>query len=80
MKDIDFNKDYTLENKVVRLRPLIKEDVKVLSDFSINEPNLWKYSLTPADGLENLKNYVNLALEGRRNKTSYPFIVYDKRT
>ncbi len=80
MKEIDFNIDYILENKVTLLRPLTKEDFKNLSEFSINEPNLWKYSLTPADGLVNLKNYVHLALEGRRNKTSYPFIVYDKRT
>jgi RimJ/RimL family protein N-acetyltransferase len=80
MNDLDFDKDYILENKIARLRPLIKEDIKNLSVFSINEPNLWKYSLTPADGLENLENYVHQALEGRRNKTSYPFIVYDKRT
>ena len=80
MKDIDFNKEYILENDLVRLRPLNEGDIKNLSEFSINEPNLWKYSLTPADGLENLKKYVHLALEGRRNKTSYPFIVFDKRT
>jgi RimJ/RimL family protein N-acetyltransferase len=80
MTDLDFDKDYIFENKVVRLRPLIKEDIKNILEFSINEPNLWEYSLTPANGLENLVNYVHLALEGRRNKTSYPFIVYDKRT
>ena len=80
MRDLDFSKDYILENNVTRLRPLIEEDIKTLSHFSINEPDLWTYSLTSADGIENLKNYVHLALEGRKNKTSYPFIVYDKRT
>ncbi|MGK0427890.1 MAG: RimJ/RimL family protein N-acetyltransferase [Ulvibacter sp.] len=80
MHDLDFDKDYILENKEVRLRPLTIDDIISLSEFSINEPNLWKYSLTPADGLEHLENYINLALEGRRNSTSYPFIVYDKRT
>ena len=79
MIDLDFDHDYILENKVVLLRPMIEEDIKNLSEFSINEPNLWEYSLTPADGLENLENYVHLALEARKNKTSYPFIVYDKR-
>ena len=80
MRDLDFSKDYILENNVTRLRPLIEEDIKTLSHFSIYEPDLWTYSLTSADGIENLKNYVHLALEGRKNKTSYPFIVYDKRT
>jgi RimJ/RimL family protein N-acetyltransferase len=80
MNELDFDEDYIFENKVVRLRPLIEEDIKNLTEFSINEPDLWEYSLTPANGLENLKNYVHLALEGRRNKNSYPFIVYDKRT
>ena len=34
----------------------------------------------PANGLENLKKYISLALEERKKKTSYPFIVFDKRT
>ena len=80
MNEFDFNTDYILENDVARLRPLVEKDTKFLSEFSINEPNLWEYSLTPANGLENLENYVRLALEGRRNKNSYPFIVFDKRT
>jgi RimJ/RimL family protein N-acetyltransferase len=80
MNEFDFSTDCILENHIARLRPLVGKDIKFLSDFSINEPNLWRYSLTPADGLENLKKYLHLAIEGRRNKTSYPFIVYDKRT
>ena len=76
----DFNKEYILENERVLLRPLCLEDEEHLSYFSINEPTLWQYSLIPANGIENLKNYLNIALQGRVSKTSYPFIVFDKKT
>lgn len=75
-----FSKDYVLENDVVKLRPLLKEDLDCLADFSINEPELWKYSLVPANGLKNLKLYIEDALKSKENKTAYPFIVIDKKT
>ena len=75
----DFNEEYILENDIVRLSPLKKSDFESLLYFSINEPELWTYSLLPADSKENLKKYLELALEGRKNKKEYPFIVYDKR-
>ncbi len=78
MTNLDFNADIILENDRVQLRPLLKEDVKNLSKFSIQESDLWTHSLVPASGLKNLKKYVDLALESRKNNTSYPFIVYDK--
>ena len=80
METPTFSEDYFLENEIVRLRPLNQKDVNSLSLFSTNEPELWKYSLTPADGLENLKKYIEIALKGREDKTSYPFVVFDKRT
>ncbi len=75
---LDFTQDYILENDVVLLRPLNGYDIKHLLSFSLNEPELWRYSLTSADGEENLKSYVKLALESRSAETGYPFIVYDK--
>jgi RimJ/RimL family protein N-acetyltransferase len=36
--------------------------------------------LVTADGEENLRNYMNIALQNRINKIEYPFIVFDKRT
>ena len=80
MINFDFKTDIILENDRVQLRPLQEDDIKNLSGFSINEPDLWTYSLVPASGLDNLKKYIDLALEGRKNNTSYPFIVFDKRT
>jgi len=76
---VDFKKNYILDNGFVQLRPLQADDCKHLLPFSLKEPELWKYSLTPGNGEENLKKYIALALEGRANKNAYPFIVYDKR-
>lgn len=69
-----------LENEAVLLRPLQETDVKHLLPFSINEPELWKYSLVRANGKENLENYIQIALRARANGTEFPFIVFDKRT
>ncbi|HSM63670.1 MAG TPA: GNAT family N-acetyltransferase [Gillisia sp.] len=77
---MEFKNEIILENDIALLRPLKKEDISLLKEFSLNEPELWKYSLTPANGLENLKNYIDQALREKELKTSYPFIVLDKRT
>lgn len=72
--------NYVLENDIVKLRPLVVEDIELLLPFSNNEPELWKYSLVPANGLTNLKTYINKALKDRELGFSLPFIVFDKRT
>lgn len=77
---IDFSKDFLLENDRVLLRPLLKNDIEHLLPYSLNEPDLWTYSLTPGNGEENLKKYIDLALVSRKAKTAYTFIVFDKRT
>ena len=78
MAVFDFDHDYILENERTILRPLIKSDLENLSIYSLEEPELWDYSLTPADGLKNLTSYMEMAIAGRTNKTAYPFIVFDK--
>ncbi len=80
MQTFNFLQEHILENDVVRLNPLHHHDIDKLVHFSEQEPELWKYSLQPADGLENLKTYIDLALSGRKEETAYPFIVFDKRT
>jgi RimJ/RimL family protein N-acetyltransferase len=69
-----------LEDNAVLLRPLEESDVENLLEFSINEPETWKYSLIQVEGKENLTNYIQLALKARENKTEYPFIVFDKKS
>lgn len=76
----DFNQDIFLEDEQVILRSLQETDIDNLLEFSINEPELWKFSLVRANGKENLENYIQIALDARANKTELPFIVFDKKT
>lgn len=80
MQTFNFLQEYILENDRVRLSPMHHQDIDKLMHFSEQEPELWKYSLQPANGLENLKAYIDFALRGRKEETSYPFIVFDKLT
>jgi RimJ/RimL family protein N-acetyltransferase len=79
MQAFDFSEKYTLENEAVLLRPLEPGDWTHLLEFSLNEPDIWKYSLVRVDGEENLKNYIKATLEAREAKKEYPFIVFDKK-
>lgn len=78
--NFDFTKDYILENEMVELRPLRADDFDHLLPISVNEPEIWIYSLVKASGEENLKKYIQMALDARAEKKEYPFIVFDKRT
>lgn len=80
MQTFNFLQEYILENDVVRLHPLHHQHIEKLAHFSLEEPELWEYSLQPANGLENLKIYIETALNGRKEETSYPFIVFDKHS
>lgn len=72
--------DLILENEAVLLRPLLETDFDNLLDFSVNEPDTWKYSLVPANGKENLENYIQIALAAKERKKEFPFIVFDKKS
>ena len=76
----DFTRDIMLENDRVLLRPLVMTDMDLLINFSLNEPDLWTYSLTPASGIENLERYISKAVFDRKEGKSYPFLVIDKAT
>ena len=76
----DPHENYMLEDERVLLRPLKKEDFTHLLPFSLNEPDLWKYSLVSASGETGLQNYIDLALEAKASGKEYPFIVFDKKT
>jgi RimJ/RimL family protein N-acetyltransferase len=79
-EEFDFAKDYVLEDDTVLLRPLEPKDFDNLLPFSLNEPELWKFSLVGAEGEEGLKNYMKITLDARKEAKEYPFIVFDKRT
>lgn len=79
MANFDLDQTIILENDRVFLRPLEKNDFNNLLAFSLNEPEIWKYSLVQAGGEENLKKYLDIATQGRASKKEYPFIVFDKK-
>lgn len=76
---IDFKYDYFLENDRVRLSPLRIEDFHQLVHFATQQPDLWRYSLIQANSEERMMQYLAIALEGRKNQHSYPFLVFDKQ-
>ena len=76
----DEHENYILEDERVLLRPLKKEDFTHLLPFSLNESDLWKYSLVSASGEKGLQNYLTIALEAKASGKEYPFIVFDKKT
>ena len=78
--NVDFPENAILEDEVVLLRPLEESDYENLLEISLNEPETWKYSLVGANGKENLKNYMQIALKARENKNEFPFIVLDKQS
>lgn len=74
----DFNRDYILENDRVLLRPLQRDDFDNLLYFSRYEPEIWRYCLVSAAGEKHLRSYIRSALEERRHRRQYAFVVFDK--
>ena len=74
-----FTKGVVLEDERVLLRPIVKEDYNNLISFAINEPDLWKYSLVNPAGEENMKKYIDAAVDNRIQEKEYTFIVFDKQ-
>ncbi|HWV75502.1 MAG TPA: GNAT family protein [Pseudosphingobacterium sp.] len=67
-----------LENQRVLLRPLQMEDYDHLLPFALNEPDIWKYSITSVVGGLGIKKYIETALRAKETGKEYPFIVFDK--
>ncbi|WP_160139727.1 GNAT family N-acetyltransferase [Chryseobacterium sp. c4a] len=70
--------DYIIENDQLLLRPLLSTDFNELLEFSMNEPEIWKYNAFGADGAENLKKYIDNAIFQREQGAEYPFAVIKK--
>lgn len=67
-----------LENNFVALRPLELSDIEYLIEYSINEPEIWFYSLAQGSGKENMIKYISDAVMARAANKEFAFIVYDK--
>lgn len=66
-----------LEDGRVKLSPLTLDNFHHLTAIA-SEEKLVQFSPSDIYSPASLKNYVEIALEQERNKTSIPFIVYDK--
>lgn len=80
MATFDFSADYILENDIALLRPLVMEDYDNLLYFSLNEQDLWKFSIAQPIGEDGLRKYLENAVNNGKAGKEYPFIVFDKRT
>lgn len=69
-----------LENERALIRPLSPADHEHLMPFSLNEPEIWHYSLSRPDSAESLTAYIKAAMDDREKGNSYPFIIFDKQT
>lgn len=74
-----FTTDIILSSDMVEMRPLRANDIDHLLQFAIEEPELWHFSMISAAGEDALKNYIQLALEAKKQEKEYPFIIFDKR-
>lgn len=68
----------TLENEFVKLSPLNLDNYHHLIPVASQE-KLVQYSPSDIATPERLKNYVEFAIHQKKNKTSVPFIIFDKR-
>lgn len=75
-----FKEEYILENERAKLTPLKESDFDSLLPFALQEPGLWEYSLLSAAGKENMEKYLAIALDKRRQKDSYAFLILDKKS
>lgn len=79
MTNFKFTEDYIIENDFVKLIPLSMDHFDDLLEFTLNEPEIWQFSMVKADTPENLKKYMQIALEKRRLEQEYTFVVFDKK-
>jgi RimJ/RimL family protein N-acetyltransferase len=66
-----------LENDVVKLTLLDLSNYKHLSEIA-NQKDLLSYSPSDISTIEALKDYVQTAVDGFYQKTTIPFLIYDK--
>jgi RimJ/RimL family protein N-acetyltransferase len=62
----------------VLLRSLSISDLENLLPFSLNEPELWDFSLLQARNENELRQYIKSALLQKAQHTAYPFLIFDK--
>ncbi|MFJ7668729.1 GNAT family N-acetyltransferase [Lysinibacillus sp. NPDC097195] len=68
-----------LENEVVLLRPLAKEDIQGLLKAG-SYPEIWPYLSTVIEKEADVHNFVENALTKKDKMEEFPFVIVDKRS
>jgi len=66
-----------LENNVVLLRPLVREDSQALLAAG-SYPEIWSYMSTTIEDKSDVHNFVENALSNKSLMKEYPFVIVDK--
>lgn len=76
--DTFFAEEIILENERAKLTPLKKVDQEALEDIAY-EPQIWKWGMSDLKNSSDLASYIDTALAEKKNKISYPFLIFDKK-
>jgi RimJ/RimL family protein N-acetyltransferase len=76
--NFSFDKEIILENDSALLRPVNKTDLDNLLAIATKDKDLLQFSPVPIYTKDLLKAYIDKAVDNRRNKNRYTFIVFDK--
>ncbi|MEO6844422.1 MAG: GNAT family protein [Ginsengibacter sp.] len=74
-----FDKEIILENTMALLRPLQISDFNNLLNIATEDRNLFKFFPKAVYSESLLRDYLDNAMEERKNKTRYYFIIFDKK-
>lgn len=66
-----------VENNVVLLRPLVREDSQALL-VAGSYPEIWSYMSTTIEDKSDVQNFVENALSNKSLMKEYPFVIVDK--
>lgn len=74
---INLQQNITLQNERVLLKSMQLSDFYHLLTYSVNEPELWKYSVAQPTSSQGMAQYVRAAVTGWESGKEFPFIIMD---
>ena len=77
--EFPFEQEIILQNDRSLIRPLQADDLENLLPAATANKNLVQYSPAPIYSKDLLQQYIETALQERKNKLRYPFILFDKK-
>ncbi|WP_026951010.1 GNAT family N-acetyltransferase [Algoriphagus mannitolivorans] len=77
--NFSFEQDLVFENEVALLRPIREDDLENLLPVATKDTDLLQYSPFPIFTEDLLQTYIERAIENRRDKIRYTFVVFDKK-